>query len=109
MPAKKQTTFGARDIGEAINNVIVMARHPATSAIPETRFARGLRPTTIALVEPLEQLLDEGELLTAEEAVVVLLGAALMIQMKHILHTDKLPMSAFAKQFDKDNKVAGEN
>ena len=32
-----------------------------------------------------------------------------MIHMKHILHTDKLPMSAFAKQFDKDNKVAGEN
>lgn len=99
MPSKVKDTFQPREIGEAVNNALVMARKPVAGEIPEERFGRKLRPYAIALVAPVTEALEE-ELIRPEEAVVILLAAALLLHMQHVMHSDKVPMGSFAKQFE---------
>lgn len=100
MPAKVKDSFTAREIAESVNNSLAMARRPATfdASISDLKRQK-LREYSIAITEPLREVLAEEDplILRPEEAVVILLSAALMIQMECKLSTDKVPMSAFAK------------
>jgi len=107
VPVKKQQprlseTFSPQEIvggidaalALALNNVCVFARRPRTGEIQERRL-RGLKEYTKAVLEPLEEHVDEN-LLTVEELVFVLLAAALFVQSKKT--QEALPMMETARQ-----------
>lgn len=85
-----------KDIYNSINNAFSAARYPAKlkDGITDKR-AKTLGRVSQALIEPLTKILEdestEEPLITPEETVFVLLGAALMAQTLHVMGRHKLP------------------
>ena len=84
-----EKTWSARDIAAVLNNAFLRALKPHKAPVEETRLRR-LTEYTQALVEPVNEHTNLG-ILTKEEAVAVLSGAALYFQMRYVLGTDKIP------------------
>jgi hypothetical protein len=93
----KKNTFGAREIGDAINNVVIKSLRPASmGTIPEARL-RKLRAYSQGLLAPLLKHIDE-DILRPEEVVMVLATAALFTQLKYVMRTDRLPMGPLVNE-----------
>lgn len=98
---KEKKTNSVKDISLMLNNALAFCRVPASGAIPEKRM-RALSGYALALIAPLKDDMKD-ELLRPEEAVFVLVSAALMTQALHVQKTDKLPMLVEAqKVLDED-------
>lgn len=96
MPKEKSDTFTQKEIATSINNAIVFAKAPnRLGVIVEDRLRR-LRNYSEALFAPLDAEIED-EYLRPEEAVLICLCGALYMQMKHVMGTDKIPMSGTAK------------
>jgi hypothetical protein len=91
--------YNKRAIGEALNNVVVMTKNPASAKRPLTEGRlRNLVDYTRALIQPAIDHL-ESEDLCAEEIVYAFSCAALWFQAYRIMKTDKLPMIPATKAF----------
>ncbi len=98
---KDLNTFSPKEVGVALNNAVQAALHQTGAEVGDVRL-RKLRAYALALIEPLSEHIDEQKYveggvtyaapLSAEEAVVILLSAALVIHMRGVLGSDKLPM-----------------
>ncbi len=93
---KEKNTFSAKDIGLSLNNSLATCRTPASGPIPEARM-RALSGYALALIAPLRQDMGD-ELLRPEEAVFILVSAALMTHALYVQKTDKLPMLVDAQK-----------
>jgi len=86
---KSNKSFTKREIAEAINNAVILAKQYSDEGITDRRLAR-LKNYTAALFEPLLGEIDQGYL-AAEEAVFICLAGGLFIQAGKVLGSDKLP------------------
>ena len=94
--AKRKDTFSQREIGSTLNNAVIRALKP--TRIPEISDARlrDLRAYSQAVVEPTLAHVTEG-FLEYEELVGILVSAALFVQLKYVMQTDKMPAASRAK------------
>lgn len=91
MNKSKKNTFTQREIGDATNNAVVRALRPASlGEIQEARL-RQLRAYSQGLLGPTLKHVED-EVLKPEELVIVLTTAALFVQLKHVMGTDKMPL-----------------
>lgn len=84
--------FSRKQIGEAINNALVLCRTPTSykGEIGEKRLVH-LQNYMIELINPAFDHIDEG-LLKPEELVFILTAGALFIQCSQINQDEKIPL-----------------
>lgn len=76
---KAAEVYTKREVFTAINNALAAANNSPAGPVPEKRLAR-LRKVAEALTEDVAKNLVEQELIRSEEAVIILLSAALAVQ-----------------------------
>lgn len=96
--AKKKETFSQREIAAVLNNAVLRSLKPTRITELSDKRIQKLQDYAQALVEPTVQHVEEG-LLCYEELVAALSAAALFVHLKHIMGSDKVPMSSKAKAF----------
>jgi len=94
--SKRKNTFSQREIATTLNNAVLRALKPTRIAELDDSRLRDLRAYAQAVVEPTMAHANEG-LLEYEELVAVLTTAALYVQLKYVMETDKVPMASKAK------------
>lgn len=103
MTAKnKKGLFTAREIADSASNLVVRGLKPVSlgDEIPEARLRKLRAYSQAALAPMLKHMEEETEagktLIAPEELVMVLATAALFVQLRYVLKTDKLPASLIA-------------
>lgn len=93
---KIKNTFTAREVGDSCNNLVLRSLRPVSlGEIPEARI-RKLRAYSQAVMAPMLKHVEE-ELLRPEEVVMILATAALFVQLRYVLRSDKVPMGISAR------------
>lgn len=87
----KKNTFTQREVADSANNLVIRSLRPASIGEISDSQLRKLRAYSQGLLAPVLKHVDQ-ELLRPEEAVMVFATAALFLQLKHVMHTDRLPM-----------------
>jgi hypothetical protein len=96
---RKKHHFTQREIGEAVNNAVVKALKPAAlGEIPETRLRRLRAYSQGAVAAMIRHIEEEPPVLAPEELVLVLTTAALFVQLKYVMRTDKLPLGPLVNE-----------
>ena len=109
MVMNKEKSFTQREVSVAVNNALAISMKPSRlGEIPGSRL-KHLRAVAQALIEPAVALISvddpESKLMEPEELVATLLSAALFIQLRHVIGTDKVPMARLSKEvFGKDER-----
>lgn len=99
----KSNTFSQKEISTAINNAVVFAKAPTKVGEIEDRRLQRLREYAMALIEPLNEEIFEMYM-KPEEAVLILLTAALYLQCTQVMNTEKLPEYGTAKALYKKSE-----